>query len=232
MESEILLANLRALLERMPNFEDYTPYSREHLLWLGQGHALIQRWNNFEAISYKGCCDYMPIEAIRSTNISNVIGIILRAIADLELKVPDKGKVVFAAGEVYDFFKELNSLIASAEVSIFIIDPYLDHTVFEQYIVSRKKGVTVRFLISKNAENVKAAAEKYRNQYGGILEVRKSSKIHDRVIFIDNFACWVVGQSIKDAAKAKPTYLSPLSPDVVSMKLQEYDEIWNISNII
>ena len=56
------------------------------------------------------------------------------------------------------------------------------------------------------------------------IELKKTKKIHDRVIFIDNMACWVVGQSLKDAAKAKPTYLSPLSPDVVSAKLQEYNE--------
>jgi hypothetical protein len=232
MEPEIQLANLRALLERMPNFDEYSPASQEHLLWLGHGHALIQRWDSYEAIGFRLACDFMPMGVNRSTNISNVIGTIHRAIADLELKVPDKGKVAFAAGEVYDFFKELNNLINSADSSIFIIDPYLDHTVFDQYVVSKKSNVTVRLLISKNAENVKAAAEKYRSQHGEILEVRKNRKIHDRVIFIDDFSCWVVGQSIKDAAKAKPTYLSPLSPDVVSIKLQEYNEIWNNSNQI
>ena len=232
MEPKIILANLRALLERIPNFDEYTPYSQEHLLWLAQGHALIQRWDNIEAVGYKTSCDFMPMEVNRTTNISNVIGIIHRAIADLELKVPDKGKVAFAAGDVYDFFKELNSVISSAESSIFIIDPYLDHTVFDQYVVSKKSDVNVRLLISKNAENVKAASEKYKSQYGEDVEVRKNKKIHDRVIFIDNFACWVVGQSIKDAAKAKPTYLSPLAPDVVSIKLQEYNDIWGRSNTI
>jgi hypothetical protein len=232
MEPEIILANLRALLERIPNFEEYTPYSQDHLLWLAQGHALIKRWDNIEAIGYKTSCDFMPMEANRSTNISNVIGIIHRAIADLELLVPDKGKVAFAAGDVYDFFKELNSVIGSAESSIFIIDPYLDHTVFDQYVISKKKGVKVRFLISQNAENVKAASEKYESQYHEAVEIRKNNKIHDRVIFIDDYACWVVGQSIKDAAKAKPTYLAPLAPDVVSIKLQEYNNIWGLSNTI
>ncbi len=232
MEPEILLANLRALIERVPNFDKYSPSSQEHLLWLGQGYALIQRWDRYEAVGYKSACDFMPMEVNRATNISNVVGIIYRAIADLELKVPDKGKVSFAAGEVYDFFKELNNLIRSADSKVFIIDPYLDHTVFDQYVVSKKPEVTIRLLITKNAENVKAAAEKYRSQHGETVDVRKSRKIHDRVIFIDDFSCWVVGQSIKDAAKAKPTYLSPLSPDVVSIKLHEYNEIWNTSDEI
>lgn len=232
MEPEILLANLRALLERMPNFEEYNPYSKDHLLWLGQGHALIKRWNTLEAIGYQTACDFMPIEVNRATNISNIIGIVHRAIADLELSIPDKGKVAFAAGDVYDFFKQLNNVISTAEKSIFIIDPYLDHTVFDQYVISKAPGVNVRLLISKNVANVKAASEKYQSQHGDVVEIRKNNRIHDRVVFIDDFSCWVIGQSIKDAAKAKPTYISPLSPDVVSMKLQEYNEIWNRSNLI
>ena len=50
--------------------------------------------------------------------------------------------------------------------------------------------------------------------------------MHDRVIFIDEYVCWLIGQSIKDAAKAKPTYLVPLPPDVVSDKLSNYENIW------
>jgi hypothetical protein len=84
----------------------------------------------------------------------------------------------------------------------------------------------VRLLLSKNPENVKAAAEKYAQQHGNVLEVRKSNKIHDRVIFLEGYVCWIVGQSLKDAAKAKPTYLAPLAPDVVAAKLDDYESIW------
>ena len=45
MTPEVLLAHFRALLERTPNFDEYTPTSREHLLWLGQAHALVSRWS-------------------------------------------------------------------------------------------------------------------------------------------------------------------------------------------
>lgn len=165
-------------------------------------------------------------------NVATIFGVLSRAISDIELKVPDKGQVAFAAGEVYDFFRELNKVIASAESSLFIVDPYLDHTVFDHYLNSRKREVTVRLLLNRNADEVKAAAKKYTIQHGEILEVRKTKIIHDRVIFIDGYVCWVVGQSLKDAAKAKPTYLSPLSPDIVSMKLAGYEEIWNQSNKI
>jgi len=232
MEPEILLAQLRAIIERTPDFEQYSPTSREHMMWLGQAHALVSRWNNMEAISFKSSTDFLAMEATRSNNVATIMGILHRALADLELNVPEKDKVAFAAGEVYDFFRELNKVIESADKSIFIVDPYLDHTVFDHYLNSRKPDVTVKLLLNKNAESVKVAADKYIKQFGEILELRKSRKIHDRVVFVDGYVCWVVGQSLKDAAKAKPTYLTPLAPDIVSEKLQDYESIWTESEVV
>jgi len=232
MEPEVLLAQLRAIMERAPDFEDYSPTSREHMMWLGQAHALVSRWNKMEAIQLKVSSDSLSSDLLRSGNVATIFGVLSRAIADLELNVPDKEQVAFAAGEVYDFFRELNKVIESAETSLFIVDPYLDHTVFDHYLNSRKPEVTVRLLLNKNADSVKAAADKYTAQHGDFLEVRKTTKIHDRVIFIDGYVCWVVGQSLKVAAKAKPTYLSPLSPDIVTEKLAGYEEIWSESNAI
>jgi hypothetical protein len=83
-----------------------------------------------------------------------------------------------------------------------------------------------------NADQVKAAADKYISQFGEILQIKKTRAVHDRVIFIDGYVCWVLGQSLKDAAKAKPTYLVPLSPDVIPAKLEEYEQIWDSANEI
>jgi len=146
MNPEILLAQLRALIERMPDFNQYTPTSREHLVWLGQGHALVNRWNRMEAIGFQSASDMLPMDLLRANNVAKILGIIHRAIADLEMQVPQKDQVAFAAGEVYDFFRELNKVIGTAEKSIFIIDPYLDHTVFDNYLNSRKAEVSVRLL--------------------------------------------------------------------------------------
>jgi hypothetical protein len=232
MESKILLAQLRAILERMPDWKGYSPISRDHALWLGQAHALLRRWNQFEAISFQVASDGLSSQFSWDSNIAKILGTLHRAIADLELSVPEKDQVVFAAGEVYSFFRELNKVIESAENFIFIIDPYLNSSVFDHYLNSRKSQVKVRLLLSRNGENVKAALQKYLSQYGNVIEVRKSEKIHDRVVFIDGYVGWVVGQSLKDAAKAKPTYLLPIAPDVITSKLHEYETIWNDANAI
>ena len=226
MEPEVLLAQLRALLERAPDFERYSPMSRDHAMWLGQAHALISRWDELQSIMFQVSADALPSTLTRQSNVAKIFGAIHRAIADLELRIPQKGQATFAAGEVYDFFRELNKVIESADKSIYIVDPYLDASVFDQYLTSRKPNVTVRLLLNNNADNVKVAAEKYIQQHGKMIDLRKSNKIHDRVIFIDGYVCWIIGQSLKDAAKAKPTYLVPLAPDVVAAKLQDYEAIW------
>jgi len=46
-------------------------------------------------------------------------------------------------------------------------------------------------------------------------------------LFLDGRSCWVIGQSIKDAAKSKPTYLAPLDAPTTDLKSSEYEKIWN-----
>jgi hypothetical protein len=144
MEPQILLAQLRALLERSPDLDNFSPKSRDHMVWLSQAHALLSRWNNIEAIFFKSACDFLSVLQTREMNITQIYGILHRAIADLELEVPPENEASFPAGGVYDFFKALNKVIASAEISIFIIDPYLDETVFDHYLNSRHENVHVR----------------------------------------------------------------------------------------
>lgn len=232
MEPQIILAQLRALLERTPGLENYSSKSREHMIWLAQAHALVSRWNRTEAIALRLESDSLSTPSTREITIGRIIGILYRAIADLELQVPSDTEVSFGAGYVYDFFKALKKVIASAEKSLFIVDPYLDDTVFDHYLNSRQPEVKVRLLLKKNAESILPAAQKYREQFGEVLQIKKSNLLHDRVVFVDGYVCWLIGQSVKDAAKAKPTYLVPLPPDVVPAKLQNYENIWTSANAL
>lgn len=231
MEPNILLAQLRALVERAPDFSSFSPASREHLIWLGQAHALTSRWNSTESISFKSASDFLHSPVMRDGSVTKIFGILHRAIADLELDAPQTDSS-FGAGEVYDFFKSLNKVIASAEKTLFIIDPYLDQSVFDHYLVSRHKDVMVRLLLNHNAEKITASGKMYTAQHGAILELRKSAALHDRVIFVDSYVCWVVGQSLKDAAKSKPTYLVQAPPDVVAEKLKHYERIWDAATTL
>ena len=233
MSPHILLTQTKALLARAPSFSTYTPASVEHQSWLGQAYALVARWQPSEALSFKMACDFLGgFESTRNGNVAKILGTLHRAVADLELTLPVDSRQAFGPGALYEFFKALNALVASAQRSLYIVDAYMDDSIFDTYLSSLPRSVTVRLLVRDFAANVKLAAEKYVAQYGTALEAKKSKSLHDRVIFVDGSECWVLGQSIKDATASKPTYLAPLSPDVASLKLADYENIWSAATAI
>lgn len=233
METQILLANLRSLLERVPDFASYSPSSSEHQVWLGQAHALIARWSQTEAFSFKLASNSLASEFFRLNSVAQLLAIIYRAIADLELSLPtNTAQQVFGPGASYDFFKALNTVIDSAQRSLFIADPYIDDTIFDCYLSSLQPGIKVRLLAYQYTAKLKPAAERFIAQHGASIEIRCSSLFHDRLVFVDDSAAWVLGSSIKDAAAAKPTYLAPLAPDIAALKLPVYEGIWTNASAI
>jgi hypothetical protein len=69
-------------------------------------------------------------------------------------------------------------------------------------------------------------AQKYST--GGNFAFRTTNAIHDRVLFADAHV-WVIGQSIKDAAKKKPTYIVEFEEPVMR---PIYEGLWNSANVL
>lgn len=226
MEKVPLLAELRAMAGTVPDFGGYQPTSRVHLEWLGKTHALVAQWDCLEAVSFRSAADSLTFDVMRASNIAKMLGILHRAIADLELQVPMQPAQTFGPGAVYDFLKTLRDLMASATQAIFVVDPYLDEQIFDAYLATVSKKVAVRLLTRQYSGALKPAVTKFVAQNGMSVEVRTSNSIHDRVVFLDQGSCWVLGQSIKDAAKSKPTYLAPLAADAAQFKRADYEAIW------
>ena len=168
----------------------------------------------------------------RDHSLATVFGILNRAIADLELQLPATPAQAFGPGAVYDFFKALNLVISSAQSSLLIVDPYMDDTIFDAYLSDVPKTVAIRLLVEGYSAKVKSAAQRFTIQNGNSIEARRSLAFHDRVIFIDTGECWVLGMSIRKAAESKPTYLAPLSPDIATLKLSHYEQVWANATVI
>ena len=99
---------------------------------------------------------------------------------------------------------DLKTIVGFATSDLFIIDNYLDTQLFDVYMENVAPSVAVRVLTSQVSDSLRAVAEKYSKR--GNFELRSSKDVHDRVVFSDE-RCWVIGQSIKDAARKKPTYI-------------------------
>jgi len=113
-----------------------------------------------------------------------------------------------------------------AQKEISVIDPYLSTEIFDVYAKAVPRSVMFHLLSANVPADVQTLAQKYAS--GGNFAFRTTNAIHDRVLFADS-RVWVIGQSIKDAAKKKPTYIiehdEPLMRNI-------YEDIWNKATVL
>lgn len=117
----------------------------------------------------------------------------------------------------------------SSTHDIFIVDAYLDEKVFNLYVDKVPGSATVRILTYKIGANVETVATMYAKSRP--LELRSSADVHDRVLFVDQRG-WVIGQSIKDAAAKKPTYLIELNEPSLTANREIHNRIWAAARIV
>jgi len=226
MDKVVLLAEIRATIASTPDFAAYTPTSRLHLEWLARADALLTRWDGFRQIIFRTAMIQLVERTTRSYHLGTILTELHRAEADLALDLPVSPKQVFGPGAVYDFLKALRELLASATSTLLVIDPYLDEQIFDVYLSTVSPQVAVRLLTRECGRALKASLQKFVAQGSSDVSVRVARDLHDRVVFVDSASCWVLGQSIKDAAKKAPTYIAPLPADAGQLKRAAYDAIW------
>jgi hypothetical protein len=146
------------------------------------------------------------------------------SIAELEAGLPEAAvKGAYAAGDEFAFYKELKSIIAAATKDIFIVDNYLNTEFFELYVEPIRPGTPVRILTDKIKGTLQLVATKYAVR--GSFELRTSPDVHDRHVFVDGRG-WMIGQSIKDAAKKKPTYMVEIGVAMLPSFQKIYEDVW------
>lgn len=131
-------------------------------------------------------------------------------------------------GEQYDFYSDVKDMVTNAKQRIFIVDSYLDGDLLDIYL--KKMPLDVELKILTNSDNPKGnfpkIARMFAKKHKATFETRESPFCHDRAIFIDEHG-WVIGQSIKDLAKNKPSYLRKLDSPA---KLEKFfKSLWNNS---
>ena len=150
------------------------------------------------------------------------------SLAELKLDLPESEiKGLYAPGEEYEFYKGIKTILSLAAQELFVVDPYLNNEIFETYADSIPRIVKFRLLGTNIPSDVVTLGKKYSG--GGNFQLRSTNAIHDRVIFVDQRA-WVCGQSLKDAAKKKPTYIVEIED--AGLMRPVYENIWNRASVI
>ena len=149
-------------------------------------------------------------------------------VAELEWMMPEPEIAgTYEPGDDYRFYKDLKTIVGFASKELFIVDNYLDTQLFDIYMENVEPSVTVRVLTHQVGNPLQAVAEKFSKR--GSFELRSSKDVHDRVIFGDE-RCWVIGQSIKDAAKKKPTYIVEHAGAATMNAI--YEALWSGSQLV
>lgn len=102
-------------------------------------------------------------------------------------------------GQFYDSYTLIQSFFESANNEIIIIDNYVDRSVFDRLVV-KKKNVKVIIYTSIQTRILGKDIDSFNMQYGN-LEVKYTTKVHDRYIIIDQIKLYHLGHSIKDLGK-------------------------------
>jgi hypothetical protein len=174
----------------------------------GMGPALIQQ--NFEK------------------RIGAFAAMLKSSLAELELMMPEPEIAgAYEPGDDYQFYRDLKTLVGFAARDLFIVDNYLDTQLFDVYMENINPAVHIRVLTAQVSDPLRIVAEKFAKR--GDFELRSSKDAHDRVVLADD-RCWVIGQSIKDAAKKKPTYI--VEHEGAAAMRGIYEAIWIPATVV
>lgn len=142
-------------------------------------------------------------------------------VAELALKIAGHEiKGAYAPGEEQTFFQDLRAIVHSARSEVFIVDNSLDATALTLFMHDLPAGLRVRIMTGQPDGNLLQVARRHAQR--GNFELRSTREVQDGVIFVDGRS-WVIGQSVRDAASGKPSYIVEF--DATRMR-PIYEVIW------
>jgi hypothetical protein len=242
---ERALPAIRRQLERLQSFKGraYDEAATEFTGWKQFTQSVVERTfgnpsselNQYFSARSAGQYNLggMPRQQLQSNfeqKISEFETLLQSYIEMIELVAPQAEiKGTYEPGEEYIFYRDLSAIIEGARSQVMIVDAYLNEGVFNLYVEKVAAGVRVRILSNRIGPNVETVARMYASS--GALELRSSTDIHDRVLLVDDRA-WVIGQSLKDAAKTKPTYLIELQEPALTALRDAHETAWTGAHVI
>ncbi len=123
-------------------------------------------------------------------------------VTSIDLRLQDKSlnptQGIFYDGQVFDAYVFIANLIKRAEISIKLIDNYIDESVLTLF--SKNQNIQVTFYTNNISKQLKLDLKKYNAQYTQI-DVKKLSVSHDRFLIIDDTVIYHIGASLKDLGK-------------------------------
>ena len=135
-------------------------------------------------------------------------------------------QVYLPAGSQHDAYVALRKIVQLARQDVLIVDPYVDETLWE-LLTNVHPTVKLRILTDQMKKDFRLEARKFSAQHGNAIEVRTTSKYHDRFIVEDGERCWHIGASIKDAGNKACAFSELVRPELVKFVIADVESQWS-----
>ena len=136
-------------------------------------------------------------------------------------------EVFFAKGSDHDAYVHIRSILQTAKTELFIIDPYMDGSIFQVLGTLGGTKMRIRILTSKTPADFALESRKFMKQHPGFtVEARTTRDFHDRFIILDGQRCYLLGASIKDAGHKGFTIVPLQEVGIVSFILSHAEQGW------
>ena len=107
--------------------------------------------------------------------------------------------VFFPKGAVHDAYIEIREILVAAKLSLDVVDPYADSTIFQMLSTTSITNLKIRILTVKTPPDFAVEINKFKQQNSGFdIAIRIAGDFHDRFIIRDSKDFFHLGHSIKD----------------------------------
>ncbi|MCQ2251146.1 MAG: ORF6N domain-containing protein [Bacteroidales bacterium] len=106
---------------------------------------------------------------------------------------------IFFQGQIFDAYAKFEHFIQSAKNEIVLIDNYVDLSVLER-LTKKQTGVKVTIYTQQSTRLTEQDITRFNSQYP-TLELKFTSRMHDRFMIIDGETLYHIGASLKDLGK-------------------------------
>jgi len=242
MLSEETYSRLKNIAATMPVLGNEIPMKAETHLWLGRLSAIIHDMGMVvEGVHLRSSIDRLTsnVSGIREAAAQKIQSILFMGLAHAELRAPAQAQGAFiAVGSTFDSFAAIGRVLAEANTTAMIVDPYMDANALTDFAVLAGPTVAIELLADASAKKAALvpAVQAWKAQYvtERRLDARLAPKgqLHDRLIILDRNTVWVLTQSFNAIAARSPATITKIDAETAALKLPAYEAIWNAATPI
>ena len=131
-------------------------------------------------------------------------------------------QAIFSAGQFYDAYEYISSIIRKAKNSIVLIDPYCDSKAFA-FLKNKNESVELTICTSHLSKLETDEINKFESQYGPIT-IKYLDNNHDRYLILDNEEWYQLGASLNYAGKKMFSIIKNENNEIIDFLLNKIDK--------